>query len=100
MRVAALNEIADRSAHRGRRRRGRGPRREVGDRSRRSCSPHLARRPTPADGENYIAGYLGRRFDQTVNPWPYVKARRSLLRNGEYGRRPGSGRRSSAAARA
>ena len=38
-----------------------------------------------ADGEDYIAGYLGRRFDPSVIPRPYVKDKRSLLRNGEYG---------------
>jgi hypothetical protein len=41
--------------------------------------------PVTADGEDYIAGYLGRRFDPSVSPRPYVKDSRSLLRNGEYG---------------
>jgi hypothetical protein len=41
--------------------------------------------PVAADGEDYIAGYLGRRFDPSVSPGPYVKDSRSLLQNGEYG---------------
>jgi hypothetical protein len=41
--------------------------------------------PVAADGEDYIAGYLGRRFDPSVTPMPYVRDNRSLLRNGEYG---------------
>jgi Family of unknown function (DUF6508) len=41
--------------------------------------------PVAGDGEDYIAGFLGRRFDPSVSPRPYVKDSRSLLRNGEYG---------------
>jgi len=40
--------------------------------------------PKAADSNDYIARFLGRRFDPAVRPLPYVKDSRALMRNGEY----------------
>jgi len=40
--------------------------------------------PAAADSDDYIAEFLGRRFDQAVRPLPYVKDGRALMRTGEY----------------
>ena len=41
--------------------------------------------PTASASDEYIAEFLGRRFDQTVRPLPYIcQDSRSLMRNGRY----------------
>jgi hypothetical protein len=43
--------------------------------------------PAASSSDDDIAHFLGRRFDQTVTPQPFVTNSRSLLRNGRYAER-------------
>jgi hypothetical protein len=44
--------------------------------------------PTASSSDDQIVEFIGRRFDQTVLPKPWVRNDRSLLRNGTYWHRP------------
>jgi hypothetical protein len=44
--------------------------------------------PTASSSDDQIVEFIGRRFDQTVQPRPWVRDDRSLLRDGTYWRRP------------
>jgi hypothetical protein len=44
--------------------------------------------PTASSTDDEIVEFIGRRFDQTVTPAPWVRNDRSLLRNGRYWPRP------------
>ncbi len=44
--------------------------------------------PTASSRDDEIVEFIGRRFDQTVLPKPWVRDDRSLLRNGTYWHRP------------
>jgi hypothetical protein len=61
--VAALNEIADRSAHRGRRRRRRGPRREVGGQVAAFVLPTSGQTPDPDELFAYCPEHLAPQLD-------------------------------------
>ena len=44
--------------------------------------------PTASSADDEIVEFIGRRFDQTVTPSPWVRNDRSLLRDGRYWPRP------------